>query len=391
MVQLSWIHELRKDDLVACLSTFSLDTQGTVDELRKRFKQFVREKADDEEVQRAVRELETQFVASNNSYDSNPKTPVKTTTTTTTMATLSTATVVSSATSTSSITATSNTLDVRNPFPNTYTTTTSTFDVPSSIYVPRGPPVSYASVIDQVRKWSVKFDGKTNPLEFIERVEELATAYELPTAFLPKTMPELLRDTALSWYRNNNRGWQNWLLFKDDFLSFFLPSRYMENLEHTIRTRKQKDQEKFKMYVIHLQELMRHAGYSSNQQLDMIYRNSRPEYQLYIKRMDFHTLEQLIILAGDYESVIREQTSTQHPRPTPRPPRRPQEENNFIIRDENGRPQFLDVCRRCSQPGHYQRDCRNPRILFCWVCGKEGTRTIDCCLRRPGNARGGRQ
>lgn len=43
--------------------------------------------------------------------------------------------------------------------------------------------VLYSNVIDQVRKWSVRFDGKQDPLSFIERVEELAIAYVISKDF----------------------------------------------------------------------------------------------------------------------------------------------------------------------------------------------------------------
>ncbi|XP_044313442.1 uncharacterized protein LOC123037365 [Drosophila rhopaloa] len=47
------------------------------------------------------------------------------------------------------------------------------------------------------------------------------------------------------------------------------------------------------------------------------------------------------------------------------------------------------ACSRCAEVGHFVRECQNPPVLYCWDCGKRGTRTIDCC-RQSGNSRGPR-
>ncbi len=103
---------------------------------------------------------------------------------------------------------------------------------------------AFAPIIDQVRKWSVKYGGGRDPLAFIERLEELSEVYVIDTDLLPRTMPELLCGTALQWYRNNNEHWRSWSTFKRDFLRFFLPARYFERLEDDKRQRRQHVQEK---------------------------------------------------------------------------------------------------------------------------------------------------
>ncbi|XP_067615985.1 uncharacterized protein [Eurosta solidaginis] len=128
--------------------------------------------------------------------------------------------------------------------------------------VTQAPTVVFAPIIDQVRKWSVKYEGERDPLAFIERLEELTEVYALNVDLLPKAMPEL-GGAALQWYRNNNAHWGEWTSFKKDFLRFFLPVRYFERLEDDIRQRRQHNQEKYKDYVLGIQSLMRHAGYTS--------------------------------------------------------------------------------------------------------------------------------
>lgn len=64
-----------------------------------------------------------------------------------------------------------------------------------------------SEVCDKVRKWGVKYDGGKDPLCFLERIEELASCYAIPTNTLLNYMPELLKGDALAWYRNNKKAW----------------------------------------------------------------------------------------------------------------------------------------------------------------------------------------
>ena len=137
--------------------------------------------------------------------------------------------------------------------------------------------------------------------------------YEVDLEYLPRMMPEVLKENALVWYRNNNQQWTTWRQLREDFLRFFLPSRYFEQLEDEIRKRKQRPREPFKSYTLSMQNLMRHSAYTEGQKLERIFRNALPEYVWYIRRRDFHTLSDLLEMADDLESLppgsgpIREQ------------------------------------------------------------------------------------
>ncbi|XP_037939051.1 uncharacterized protein LOC119672146, partial [Teleopsis dalmanni] len=167
---------------------------------------------------------------------------------------------------------------------------------------------SYAHVVEQIRKWSVRYDGRKNPLGFIERIEELADVYAINVNLVPKTMPILLEDKALMWYRNNNKHWQLWTTFKIDFLKFFISSKYFEKLEDEVRLRLHKPKEKFKDYFIDIQNLMRRACLDPDSQLERIYRNMNTDYKVYIKHQDFTSLNELATLADDFEELH----TTQH-------------------------------------------------------------------------------
>lgn len=375
MVSTKWIYSLRREDLIAYASEFKFGKDGTVDELRKRMADFIKNGEHKPEVVERLETLQQKHVRSTSPA---PKEDGE-----------STETGISYVP----------TLSATPPEIPRVTVTNAEGVVRAG---------NYLQVIEHVRKWSLKYDGSKNPLGFLERVEELAQVYEIPLDVMPKTMPELLKDLALSWFRNNNKHWEQWQNFRQDFLDFFLPSGYFAQLEDKIRNRKQQTSEPFKTYMITLQDFMRQAGYSEEQKLERLYENTNPNYRMYIKRPDFQNLEQLIVLAGDFEE-LQGQKAALYPGPQipitrPQfPPqisvKRNQENVAAVTGDRNGGEQTAVVnaadpqraCRRCGQSGHFQRFCRNEAKLFCWNCGRQNVRTVECCGRRTGNDSGLRQ
>ncbi|XP_037898385.1 uncharacterized protein LOC119643109, partial [Glossina fuscipes] len=86
-------------------------------------------------------------------------------------------------------------------------------------------------------------------------------------------------------------------------------------------------------------------------------------------------LSEMIALGERFEDI---------PAPATAPPMR---ETTGIRQQSGGNAPFMsstnnagrNVCHRCALPGHLARDCRNPRVLFCWDCGRQGVLTKNCC------------
>lgn len=232
-----------------------------------------------------------------------------------------------------------------------------------------------SEVCDKVRKWGVKYDGGKEPLCFLERIEELARCYSIPENMLLNYLPELLKGDALAWYRNNKSQWKIYKDFVEDFKLFFLPNRFFENLDDEIRTRVQKVDECFVNYVTAIQSLMRWSKLTTSEQLERIYKNCRAEYKIYVKRGDFCRLQDLIILAQEYEYIRAEENK-----------------HKKIIRRVQSAvaaPKSNYICFRCGEPGHSRASCSNPQVLFCWDCGKRNVKTIDCCRSGAENSNRG--
>ncbi|KAL7724696.1 hypothetical protein ACLKA6_018882 [Drosophila palustris] len=158
-------------------------------------------------------------------------------------------------------------------------------------------------IAKQVRKWGMRFDGQTDPLEFLETLQERAITYDIDIDRMPKVMSEIFVDKAARWFLGSGLRDGSWSDFRDVFVGFFLPPDYLERLEEEIRSRRQRNGEGFKDFLIDIKVLMHYAGYSAAQELHRVYENAAPEYKLYVRRQDFSTLSQLTRMAAEYESI----------------------------------------------------------------------------------------
>lgn len=172
------------------------------------------------------------------------------------------------------------------------------------------------STCNTVRKWNLKFDGRKDPVSFIERLEELMDAYSMNNSLILKALPELFYGPALLWYRNNKDAWRGYADFRRLFDLYFFPAGYYQNLQEEIRKRTQGEHENFRDFVVAISTLVRRSGtFSEHNQLELIYGNMRPEYKLMVRRSDFRTLEELISRAEDYETYLRDKNSFRPPPP----------------------------------------------------------------------------
>ena len=140
---------------------------------------------------------------------------------------------------------------------------------------PRDHPVSGSSseveplwvIAEQVRKWRMRYDGQTDPLEFLETLQERAFTYDIDLDLMPRVMNEIFVDRAARWFLSSGLRDVSWANFRDGFLEFFFSPNYLERLKDEIRSCRQRNGECFKDYLIEIKVLMHHAGYSAAQEL----------------------------------------------------------------------------------------------------------------------------
>lgn len=274
-----------------------------------------------------------------------------------------------------------------------------------------------AILMDQVRKWNIRFSGgsPTAALSFIEKLETMACSYEMCVDQLPKAMPELLRDSASEWYHNNREDCASWEDFKDSFYLFYVPRKLQLEIEDEIRTYKQKPHQTVRDYIIGIQSLMRRIpGYSEIEKLNRYYSNLSSDYQLGIKRREFSSLRELILLGEEFESKmklksIEDRRSSKIVQGFSRPNTHknaainadytvvnnnpiekeinPFRKNPTVKKQQNtgNTPKINYVCYNCNQEGHMSRYCRKPKKI-CRICNKRGVTTEECSCRQERQA-----
>lgn len=304
--------------------------------------------------------------------------------------------------------------------------------------VHHNPGLDVSSLCNLVRKWNLKFDGRRDPVSFLERLEELIESYEVPRDSIAHALPELLTGSALLWYRNNKHTLHDYYAFRQHFGLQFLPPGYRENLDDEIRCRTQGANEPFRDYVTAVMTLIRRSGaFSQQQKLDVIYRNMRPEYKVMVRKQDCTSLARMMEGAEEYETYLRGRDSFRPP-PTPaqalmpetayynkRRPERPfdsaavgdnMKQVKFDMRRQEQRcprgpsPRPLSprppnevsmrdtfrsriLCWNCETFGHWASECAKPRLVRCYFCKTEGILTGRCKCRQgndpPARAKGG--
>lgn len=232
--------------------------------------------------------------------------------------------------------------------------------------------------MDKMRRWNVHYEGGNDAIDFLERLDELSTSYEIPRDHIIHILPDKLRGRALDWFRNNRNHWQTWDEFCTAFKNFFLPRRYRMKLQDEIRRRSQGPRERGKDYVTQLQTMFRHlGGIQEDEQLERIFDNLRTEYRLYIKRQDFDTLPELIILIEQYEELMKEGART----PNHVVNNEPQNTNPFRSRTPN------TPLLPTPPPEAPKRSPHFNRRTHCWHCGETRPDPRRCKCRSGNDQR----
>jgi hypothetical protein len=178
-------------------------------------------------------------------------------------------------------------------------------------------PASTANICNLVRKWNLRFDGREDPISFLERLNELIESYELAPNGILRSLPEIFKGNALLWWRNNRELWRNFEDFVHDFELQYLPPGYNRNLDKEIQDRTQGERETCRDFVVAISTLIRRrGGHAAREKLDRIYANLRPDYKFYIRREQLRNLTDLVQRAEEYESLLRDR-STYRPPPSP--------------------------------------------------------------------------
>ncbi|EDW53691.1 GM26678 [Drosophila sechellia] len=373
----SWLYSLKKDDFPAIATALGIKLEGLVEEMRKTLSEFIDQTADEPESVAIIEAMEKE-------YGRRPAVEVKVTGVEGLVRSLDFASMAEASGSRSER------QEVGQERRDSCRERTERREASR----------------DRLR---FRYDGNEKPLEFLEQVEWSAMTYGLDINQIPRAMPELLTGRALKWFIANNKFWETWVEFIQSFQEFFLPRGFMTKLAEQGQEKEQRHGENFKDYMVDMQTLMRPLGMSQKETLARIRENSTPALRMFIRPYECRHLDALMDLADEFEELdtqrerfdLERNNRARHQREFPRGDqnavcRRCQDDTAGPSRNINNRrepdpvrrgfvPSPAQACHRCGGQGHWSQECRNRPINFCWICGRIGPRTSECC-HRSGNA-----
>jgi hypothetical protein len=321
----AWIQKLNRAELTRLLNEHYISSDGTVDDLRRRLREYVR-KNPQAIVPPGTEGLDTMMPRE----QKNPAIKV------------------------------GPSFELRPPRENGVS--------PTSPFPPMTNIIEPARVLDQIRKWGCHFDNR-EPALFLERVEELRQGYQFTETHLLLGLPELLRGEPLLWARNRRHAWVTWADFCTEFRAQYYPYQYQKQM------RKQRPGESYATYATALQTLARRAGNLSEPQIrELIVDNMNPSYRIYIRPTLEMPLREIAEKAVEFEGLqILERTYKSEHFSAP-----------AVVASTYSRE---ECCWRCKQRGHTRLHCKRPPRKFCSACGKDGVLTRDCHPARGNDSR----
>lgn len=266
-----------------------------------------------------------------------------------------------------------------------------------------------------VDKWPIRYSGDSrgpSVEEFIRKVETLANNNRTPETELLGQINFLLRpDSAAEvWYYTYSTKFTSWKMFKYMIkLRFGMPNTDRVT-EKQIRDRKQMPQETFIAYVAEIERLTQKLTKPLNDRykLNIILENMRDCYRPHLAFIDLDhvNLDTLTSLCFDLDKALYQTYTTKRTYnvhnlcegvESQEETEGSDEDINAITSHRNRTKQRQEpkvnqkgseqtqsdeqsniLCWNCRQFGHYWRDCKRPKRMFCHICGEVNVMVSTC-------------
>lgn len=381
--RVGWVYTLRKHELIQDMRRFGLDTKGTLDELRRRMSIFLREGPT--AVGLSIipsppvpgptnTKTDVPWLRLSNHQTTITGTEPLTSTVFTSTNTASAASAINAGQFPESLPSTTlakSNIPIMEPQDKTLRFNFPPTTIPTTVYNPQlnaatrqlssvSTMNNNIDLLNQIRKWNISFDGKSDAVAFLERIEELSEEYGISRRQLMRALPELLKGQAILWYRNRKHAMSTWNEFLEEFQTFFFPLEYKEDLEEEISRRSQRPQESGRDFIIHLQTLIRrHGGWTPRRELRCIYKRLLPEYRQHIRWTDVTSVIDLMSQVQEYEK-LRQEVKTNASNVTDKNARSSQagtDGNPLSSRQKSSPSMRTPVCWQCGQTGHWRSTC----------------------------------
>lgn len=265
----------------------------------------------------------------------------------------------------------------------------------------------------------IKYSGNTCVHSFIQRVDEFVQSRGISFDKILTLAYDIFVDDALHWYRYNRDKVKTWnelcILLKEDFSS----EDYDYRLAAEIRSRTQGEQENITVYLSIMHGMFSRLGkpMSEEDKLEILMHNIRPCYASTLAASpSIKSIDELKSVCRNYETVTSRFSQFQEPPKISNNTLAPEfaykqktnsysnnnkfnkfvtytKSNNYntninsietthtlenevaAMHLETHRPMY---CPRCRSNTHSLGNCRQPRFLVCFKCGKKDVRYPEC-------------
>ena len=230
-----------------------------------------------------------------------------------------------------------------------------------------------------IRK-GLSFSGEETEsvVSFIERCEEFQVFNEVPEAAMCRLAPEILKGKALQWFRVNRESIDSFNTLKERLRETYQPANYDLRLRKDMYVRTQGAGETINEFLTCMAAMNRRLTIplTENELVGLAYGNLHPEYLAHISSGPFHTMRELLLHGRGIEE---QKARIESYRPPPNPLDMVDSEFGFERKkskilptssvsaitslDEN---KCLEAkCWNCDARDHFFRDCNKPLSRFC--------------------------
>jgi hypothetical protein len=229
---------------------------------------------------------------------------------------------------------------------------------------------------------NLHFDGQTEIRDFLDDLELLKRTRCIPENLLLNSFADLLRGTALLWYKPLLTSFKSWTDLKTALLERFGDECYEERILELIKTRSQKSSETMADYIDVIRYFVSKLTTKPSEEflLKNISKNARTEYRTVIGARQLKSIQELLLNAKNWETLFPLNLSESSMDKIPKNNSNKSKNNKFYPKIANVEADV--VCLKCKSKGHTYRQCTKIKYILCFNCGLKGNLTKDCSCRQ---------
>lgn len=256
-----------------------------------------------------------------------------------------------------------------------------------TVSIPSVPSVHTKSIPPY--KWNVSFTGSTNKesvISFLERLEELRVSRNVTKEELFLSAYDIFKGPAWTWFTTNRYNFNDWDEVVQKLKSDFLPYFYEQDLLTEIQNRTMGNNERVTLYIASMEGLYQKLSTLPDEKMrvDQIRRNLLPYYINQLALLEINTISELSNLCKKLEES-RSWSDRYKAPPAKRFGLLEPDLSTFSsysgqnTHNTNTSPlSNVKICWNCDKVGHNYSECRFPKNLFCYGCGRKNTVKSKC-------------